>query len=444
MSTPEKTACAKAVSEDRDIGNITATPVADENNPMRTTQITRMNNNRWAVVMGNGYNSSNQRPVLLIQYLDNDMELKRIPVVGAVDASTADIGTGSGIANDNGLAAPRLVDLNGDGLPDIAYAGDNLGNMWKFDLASADASNWGVAFSGRPLFTAQGPASLNSTRTLVQSITAPPTVRANDRKMTIGTGNDKKTIAVGGMMVAFGTGRNATKADENNRNVQTIYSVLDNTRYNLITTSLGPRVQVNSGNTSCTTPNGTCIPVPTALGTGVTAAKLAQQSITELSNGDFGAVGASNDDNKLTTSTWANYNGWYLDLPAVGERQLKPMEFYDGSNILAIYSQVPAKGTDVDPNVESCESTTVDGERQYRTFINIMDGLRPSVQIVDKNNDGLYNSLDLNVSRVKVSKGSHTLIAQKNKIADIDTKNDKEMLARMPEQSLRPSWRQLR
>lgn len=444
MSTPEKTACAKAVSEDRDIGNITATPVADENNPMRTTQITRMNNNRWAVVMGNGYNSSNQRPVLLIQYLDNDMELKRIPVVGAVDASTADIGTGSGIANDNGLAAPRLVDLNGDGLPDIAYAGDNLGNMWKFDLTSADASNWGVAFSGRPLFTAQGPASLNSTRTLVQSITAPPTVRANDRKMTIGTGNDKKTIAVGGMMVAFGTGRNATKADENNRNVQTIYSVLDNTRYNLITTNLGPRVQVNSGNTSCTTPNGTCIPVPTALGTGVTAAKLAQQSITELSNGDFGAVGASNDDNKLTTSTWANYNGWYLDLPAVGERQLKPMEFYDGSNILAIYSQVPAKGTDVDPNVESCESTTVDGERQYRTFINIMDGLRPSVQIVDKNNDGLYNSLDLNVSRVKVSKGSHTLIAQKNKIADIDTKNDKEMLARMPEQSLRPSWRQLR
>jgi hypothetical protein len=88
-----------------------------------------------------------------------------------------------------------------------------------------------------------------------------------------------------------------------------------------------------------------------------------------------------------------------------------------------------AKGTDVDPNVESCDSSTVDEERQYRTFINIMDGLRPSVQIVDKNNDGLYNSLDLNVSRVKVSKGSHTLIAQKNKIADIDTKNDKEMLA---------------
>lgn len=444
MISAEQTACTKAVLEDRDIGNIIATPVFDENNPMRTTQITRMNNNRWAVIMGNGYNSTTQRPVLLIQYLDNDMELKRIPVVGAVDASLADIGTGTGIASDNGLAAPRLIDLNGDGLPDIAYAGDNQGNMWKFDLTSADASNWGVAFSGQPLFTAQGPASLNSTRTLPQSITAPPTVRANDRKMTVGTGNDRKTVAIGGTMVAFGTGRNVTKADENNRNVQTIYSVLDNTRYNLITTSLGPRLQVNSGNASCTAPNGTCIPVPKALGAGVTTAGLAQQTITELDNGQFGTVGASNDDNKLSASTWANYNGWYLDLPAVGERQLKPMEFYDGSNILAIYSQVPAKGTDVDPNVESCDSSTVDEERQYRTFINIMDGLRPSVQIVDKNNDGLYNSLDLNVSRVKVSKGSHTLITQKNKIADIDTKNDKEMLARMPEQSLRPSWRQLR
>lgn len=436
ISTSEAAACVAAVAEDRDIGNITASPVTDESNPMRTTQITRMNNNRWAVVLGNGYNSSNQRPVLLIQYLDGAMELKRIPVT--TDAA------GTGKANDNGLSAPRLLDINGDGMPDVAYAGDNLGNMWKFDLTSTDASNWGVALAGLPLFTATGPASLNSARTLAQPITAPPTVRANDRKMTIGTGADRKTIAVGGVMVAFGTGRNVTKADETDRNVQTIYSVLDNTRYSLVSTNLGSRIQVNSGNSSCTTPNGSCIPVPKALGTGVVTAQLAQQTITELDNGQFGTVGASNDDNKLSASTWINHNGWYLDLPAVGERQLKPMDFYDGSNILAVYSQVPAKGTDVDPNIESCESSSVDEERQYRTFINIMDGLRPSVQIVDKNNDGLYNALDLNVSRVKVSKGSHTLVTQKNKIADFDAKTNKEMLARMPEQSLRPSWRQLR
>ena len=135
----------------------------------------------------------------------------------------------------------------------------------------------------------------------------------------------------------------------------------------------------------------------------------------------------------------------FVDLPAVGERLLKPIEFYDGSNILTVFSQVPAKGSDVDPDVESCESVTVDGERQYRTLINIMDGKRPTVQIVDMNGDGLYNAItDQGVSRAAVSKGSHNLITKGNRIIDIDTKNKQEILARMPEQSLRPSWRQVK
>ncbi len=50
---------------------------------------------------------------------------------------------------------------------DIAYAGDNQGNMWKFDLTSYDASEWGVAFSGEPLFTAQRPAVYGSSGTRV-------------------------------------------------------------------------------------------------------------------------------------------------------------------------------------------------------------------------------------------------------------------------------------
>ena len=178
------------------------------------------------------------------------------------------------------------------------------------------------------------------------------------------------------------------------------------------------------------------------MGTGVTAAKLAKQKITELSGGDFGTVDVGDT---LDQSTWANFNGWYMDYPAVGERQLKPFEFYDGSNILAIYSQVPAKGSDVDPNIESCESTSVDEERQYRTLINVMDGKRPSIQIVDMNGDGQFNSADSGASRRKVSKGSHNLITKsRGLIADIDAKSQKEDLARMPEQSLRPSWRQMK
>ena len=86
----------------------------------------------------------------------------------------------------------------------------------------------------------------------------------------------------------------------------------------------------------------------------------------------------------------------------------------------------------------------MDEERQARLLINIMDGKAPSVQLVDANKDGLYNSDDGGVSYSVVSKGSHILIKQGNKMNDIDTKNNKEALALMPEQTLRPSWRQVK
>ncbi|MBS0391360.1 MAG: pilus assembly protein PilC [Proteobacteria bacterium] len=463
MTGAQQTACNTAVAEDRDIGNITARPVLDETNPMRTTQITRMNNDRWAVVMGNGFNSANQRPVLLIQYLDGNKELKRI------SAATADT-VGTGNANDNGLSAPRLVDLNGDNRVDIAYAGDNLGNLWKFDLTNEADTAWNVAFGGQPLYTATGPASLGSARTQTQRITAAPTVRANDRTMEVGTGASAKTISIGGMMVAFGTGRNATKADESDGKVQTLYSVLDNTRYyRVVAATGGTRLKVHPGGNSNTCPaditpaSSKCVPTPAplALGIGVVNGKLAKQSITAVGSKGYATVDVTDE---LKKETWANYNGWYMDLPAVGERLLKPMEFYDGSNILAMYSQVPAKGSDVDPNVESCESTTVDEERQYLTLVNIMDGKRPTVQLLDYDGNGIFYNPpgspgspgsscsscgdDKLVSRVAVTKGSHTMIKKGGSgdclNYDIDVKNNKIPMACMPEQSLRPSWRQLK
>lgn len=432
MGTAEKAACATAESEDRDIGHITARPVQADTDPMRATQIARMNNNRWAVVLGNGYNSANQRPVLLVQYLDGAKELLRI----AITTNTP----GTGNAVDNGLSAPRLVDINGDGTPDVAYAGDNLGNMWKFDLTNVDPMQWGVAFGGNPLFTAKGPASLgNASRTKVQPITVAPMVRANDRTMAVGTGASATSVAVGGMMVAFGTGRNVGKDDASSIDVQTLYSVLDNTRYRTVVTAQGKRLEVHPGGGTC--PGGAnCVPVPAALGDGVTAAKLAQQKLTELSGG-YATVDVVND---LKQSSWGSYNGWYLDLPAVGERLLKPMESYDGSNIMTVFSQVPAKGSDVDPNIESCDSSSVDEERQRITLVNIMDGKRPTVPLIDMNGDGFFTTADNGVSSTMVSKGPHNFITNGTKIDDIDSRNLKKSYARMPEQSLRPSWRQLK
>jgi type IV pilus assembly protein PilY1 len=435
-----KTACDTTVEENKDIGNITAQPGRNPANKQEATQITRMNNGRWAVVMGNGYNSTNQRPVLLVQYLDGDKALKRI------QATTDAAGTGNAI--DNGLASPALVDLDGDGKTDVVYAGDNLGNLWKFDLTSTTENDWKVAFGNNiPLFTARGPATLtNTTRDKVQPITAPPIVRPNDRSMTVGTGASAKTVPVGGMMVAFGTGRNLTATDRRtdiDQPIQTLYSVLDNTRYRMKTDKSS--LEVHPGGGTC--PSGAdCVPAPAPF--NATADKLAKQTITTVS-GDFATLDATQE---LKKETWKDYKGWYLDLPFGGERLLKPMQFFDGSNILAVYTESPSgtKNSESDNINESCVPVKVDTSAgsQFRTLVNIMDGKIPTVQLVDYDNNGIYNADDKKVARAAVKTGTPLLITKRDRITDLTGgglgagKNDN--LNRMPEQSMRPSWRQLK
>jgi len=416
--------------DDEDIGHVLAPPVLDDTNTQRTSQIVRMNNNRWALVMGNGYNSKNQRPVLLIQYLDGAKELVRLVATGSL-ATGADVKT-----TDNGLSSPRLVDINGDGRPDVVYAGDLKGNIWKFIIASSAPANWGVGFSGAPLYTALGLATHSATaRNVPQPITAPPTVRANDR---FASGK-----AIGGMMVAFGTGQNLAVADRRAVTVQSLYSVLDNTRYRTVGTGTNQRIEVHPGGGTC--PSGAdCVPAPAPVGSGV--GSLAKQIVKATSVAGEGSSSLRtfwNLDDTVTVN-WATQKGWYLDLPNTGERLLKPMSFFDGSNILAVYSQVPAMGNeDVDLTVEMCEAS-VDDERQYMTLINIMDSKPPTVQLMDQNGDGKYNKVaDKGVSRMAVSKGAQTLIKKGDLIINHGAKDQKDPLATMPEQSMRPSWRQL-
>ena len=147
----------------------------------------------------------------------------------------------------------------------------------------------------------------------------------------------------------------------------------------------------------------------------------------------------------LDKTTWKDKNGWYMDLPTIGERLLKNMSLYDNSNILTIFSLVPAKGSDKESDKESCEAVSPDEERQFMTMVNIMDGEKPSVQIMDINGDSLFDALDNNANRMKVTKGSNTIIATgKDTNTLIDNNDKKKVLARLPEQSMRPSWRQLK
>ncbi|TQL71909.1 pilus assembly protein [Delftia sp. HK171] len=424
----QRTTC----QEDKDLGHILAAPVRDDANPQRSTQITQLNNNRWALVTGNGYHSINQRPVLLIQYLDGNQELLRIVATGDIPTGTTPETTS------NGLSAPRLVDINGDGRPDVVYAGDLQGNLWKFIIASDASSAWGMAFNGRPLYTAMGGSSPAASRALRQPITAPASVRANDRYSvtTEPSGSDER-VTVGGMLVAFGTGRNITQQDTGNTAVQSIYSILDNTRYKLLADG---RVQPCTGDSDseCKLPAGQR-PAPVS-GIG----ELAKRSVNPQTQGIVGR-GTWRVDS-TTDLDWTRHKGWYMDLPLSGERLLKPMSFYDGSNLLAIYSQIPARsskrpGEAINRPADACN---VSEESQFLTLMNIMDGKRPSVPLMDSNGDGVYDTADQEASRATVSGGAQTLLNKGHHAIGYDADGRRNVLARMPEQSLRPSWRQMK
>lgn len=421
-------AARDACEADKDLGHIFAAPVPDDADPQRSIQITRLNNGRWAVVMGNGYNSQAGRAVLLLQYLDGQRELLRLRAPAA---------TAAGASADNGLSAPRLVDINGDGRPDVVYAGDLQGHLWKFIIASEDPAQWGVAFGGQPLFSAV-PGGAES------AITAAPTVRANDRQRSVrNAAGQPGNVAVGGMMVAFGTGRNVTPRDPRNPAPGTVYAVLDNTRYKQVPGSrVAPCLSLSDSDCRLSADQ---VPRPVrheqlVVLTEDSSSATADQGASGGSGGSrFSRVDGGGVD-------WNTHRGWRFRLPQSGERLLKPMAFYDDSNLLAIFSQIPARAhaeTSTGDAQETCDATVIDGERQFLTLLNIMDGKRPSVPIMDANGDGLYSAADQGAHRMETAPGAKSLIIQGERIVMKGGDDALDLLTRMPEQPARPSWRQL-
>lgn len=154
----------------------------------RNLQITRMQNGKWAVISGNGYNSVNERAVLYVIYLDGTGFVK-------IPANPSE-----GVGTGNGLSIPFPADINGDGLTDTVYAGDLKGNMWKFDLKSSTPSDWALPASTKRMINTGRP------------ITTAPTLLVHPQ---------------GGVLVSFGTGQLLTDADDSSTALESIYGIWD-------------------------------------------------------------------------------------------------------------------------------------------------------------------------------------------------------------------------
>jgi type IV pilus assembly protein PilY1 len=166
--------------------------------------IAKMNNGRAAVIIGNGYNSANERAVLFVIDLLNGTLIRKIDTQAGSSSAT------------NGLATPRGWDLDGSGTVDILWAGDLLGNVWKFNLTSITPSDWSSSYTTAgapsPLFVAK---DASGTR---QPITG-----------MIGAGVDarKGDLNFGKRFIFFGSGRYLTSTDVSNTAAQSWYGLID-------------------------------------------------------------------------------------------------------------------------------------------------------------------------------------------------------------------------
>lgn len=182
------------------IGDWTNATLPNLGNTVGTPNIVRMHNGQWAIILGNGLDSGKSAGVY-IGLVDKS--------TGAVSFQFLDTGVGSSTLK-NGIAYVAPVDLDGDGIMDYLYAGDQQGNVWRFDVTGKTADSWTV--SNFPGGTASTCSNSKKSGTFACSplFTATSTVGTTTTPQPISTAIVTATIQTNGVsrnMLYFGTGQ---------------------------------------------------------------------------------------------------------------------------------------------------------------------------------------------------------------------------------------------
>lgn len=229
--------------------------------------LTKVKTGDMAAVLGNGVNSTNDKAVLIV------VNVKTGAVIREIDTGAGSAGTPNGLSAPTGILGPDGKTMA------YAYAGDRLGNVWKFDLTGASASSW----TATKLFTAKSADGTGTAQPITGSVTV---------------ATDPKTFK---RWVLFGTGSYMTmgEAADKSTNTQGMYGIMDDGS----SVPYSDLVKRSIGNTGATQDG---YPVRTFDAKG------------DLPSGK---------------------RGWYLNLPGKGERIVQDAQMV--SNVLITASMIP-------------------------------------------------------------------------------------------------------
>jgi type IV pilus assembly protein PilY1 len=335
---------------------ITLSNVTDGGSPAR---------NEWVAVMGNGLNSTAGVAKLFVLFVNAGVD-------GWDPGDFIKIDTGAGVpvspelraGYPNGLGTPTAVDVDLNGTVDWVYAGDRLGNLFRFDVSDSNPDNW----TSTRLFTAS--YTDGGGTTTIQPILSKPVV--------------SKHPTEDGFLVTFGTGSHVAREDANSRDIQSIYTIWDRGETNPATAQPDTR-----------------------------ALRLVEQTLTNvvddsLSPPQTRRILTSNQVDYVSESGVPGTYGWYIDfdIPRAtttlsgaanpdgsglappdpqfpGEKAIRRMIYRDGNIIAA--TVLPSVG-----------STSCFGARPGSILlIDTFSGGNPVRPLVDFNNDGYVNDGDL-------------------------------------------------
>jgi len=281
--------CANVAGCGLSMGNTYGVPV-----------VTRLHDGKWGVIFGNGFGSTTGDAGIFIMVVDP---------LNANGAIAATYYLSTGVSGANGISSVYPSDFDGDHIVDYVYAGDLLGNIWRFDLTSDNEANWSA--SSQPLFTTPVGQPI-TTKLLVAST--------------------PQAVGPPRIMIDFGTGR---KIPQNNltpptfaAGVQSLYGIWD---WNFSAWDAASATQLAS------------LAGPEA----ITAAKLTTQTLTV--NADLSLDVTSNPvcwSGSTTCAGGPGVNsqfGFKVALPGSGEQVIyNPLLYH---NALIVNTSIPANNS---------------------------------------------------------------------------------------------------